>query len=88
VLEYCEENDLAFIPWFPLNAGNTGAMATIEKVAGKLGATAHQVALSWLLHHSPNILLIPGTSSVKQLEENLKAEKIELTEETMEELEG
>jgi len=88
VLKYCEENDMAFIPWFPLNAGNTGGMATIEKVAGKLGVTAHQLALSWLLHHSPNILLIPGTSSVNHLEENLKAEKVQLTEETIEELEG
>jgi pyridoxine 4-dehydrogenase len=88
VLKYCEENDMAFIPWFPVNAGNTGGMATIEKVAGKLGVTVHQLALSWLLHHSPNILLIPGTSSVNHLEENLKAEKIELTEETIEELEG
>ena len=87
-LEYCEENDLAFIPWYPLSGGNTSAMATIEKVAGKLGVTAHQLALSWLLHHSPNILLIPGTSSVSHLEENLKAEKIELTEEIMDELEG
>jgi pyridoxine 4-dehydrogenase len=87
-LEYCEENDLAFIPWYPLSGGNTSAMATIEKVAGKLGVTAHQLALSWLLHHSPNILLIPGTSSVKHLEENLKAEKIELTEEIIDELVG
>jgi pyridoxine 4-dehydrogenase len=87
-LEYCEENDLAFIPWYPLSGGNTSAMATIEKVARKLGVTAHQLALSWLLHHSPNILLIPGTSSMSHLEENLKAEKIELTEETIEELEA
>ena len=88
VLEYCEEKDMAFIPWFPLNAGNLDKMTTIEKVAGKVGATPHQVALAWLLHHSPNILLIPGTSSVKHLEENLKAEQIELTEELLEELEA
>jgi pyridoxine 4-dehydrogenase len=87
-LKYCAENDIAFIPWYPLSGGNTSAMAKIEKVAGKLGVTAHQLALSWLLHHSPNILLIPGTSSVKHLEENLKAEQVELTEDILEELEG
>jgi len=87
-LKYCAENDIAFIPWYPLSGGNASAMAKIEKVAGKLGVTAHQLALSWLLHHSPNILLIPGTSSVKHLEENLKAEQVELTEDILEELEG
>jgi pyridoxine 4-dehydrogenase len=88
VLNYCRETDKAFIPWFPLNAGNVESMAVIGKVAEKLGASAHQVALSWLLHHSPNILLIPGTSSVKHLEENIAAEKLALTEEMLDQLEG
>jgi pyridoxine 4-dehydrogenase len=88
VLEYCDQTDKAFIPWYPLNAGNVAKMQQIEKVADKVGGTAHQVALSWLLHHSPNILLIPGTSSVKHLEENMKAESIVLTEEQLQELEG
>ena len=88
VLEYCEEKDMAFIPWFPLNAGNLDKMTTIEKVAARVRATPHQVALAWLLHHSPNILLIPGTSSVRHLEENLKAGQVELTEELLEELEA
>ncbi|HTI10909.1 MAG TPA: aldo/keto reductase [Puia sp.] len=88
VLEYCEQTDKAFIPWYPLNAGNVTKMQQIEKVARQVGGTAHQVALSWLLHHSPNILLIPGTSSVKHLEENMKAESIVLTEEQLSELEG
>jgi pyridoxine 4-dehydrogenase len=79
---------MAFIPWFPLNAGNLDKMTTIEKVAAKVRATPHQVALAWLLHHSPNILLIPGTSSVRHLEENLKAGQVELTEELLEELEA
>ncbi|HEY4063894.1 MAG TPA: aldo/keto reductase [Puia sp.] len=87
VLEYCEETGKAFIPWYPLNAGNVGAVKKIEHVAAKVKATAHQVALSWLLYHSPNILLIPGTSSVKHLEENLKAEQVVLTEEMITELE-
>lgn len=88
VLEYCEETGKAFIPWYPLNGGNVEAMKKIERVADKAKATPHQVALSWLLHHSPNILLIPGTSSVAHLEENIKAEKIVLTEDLLEELEG
>jgi pyridoxine 4-dehydrogenase len=86
VLDYCEQTDKAFIPWNPMNAGNTSNMQTLERIAAKIGATPHQLALAWLLYHSPNNLLIPGTSSVKHLEENLQAEKIELTEEMLEEL--
>jgi pyridoxine 4-dehydrogenase len=87
VLEYCEETEKAFIPWNPINAGNLSAMSSVERIAKKVGVTPHQVALAWLLYHSPNNLLIPGTSSVKHLEENIEAEKIELTEEMLEELE-
>ena len=79
VLEYCTENDIAFIPWFPLNAGNVEALDKIKQVAKKHNATAHQVALSWLLHHADNILLIPGTSRVAHLEENMQSPKVELT---------
>jgi pyridoxine 4-dehydrogenase len=79
VLEYCKENNIAFIPWFPLNAGNVEAQDKIKQVAEKHNATAHQVALSWLLHHSDNILLIPGTSSVAHLEENMQSSNVELT---------
>jgi pyridoxine 4-dehydrogenase len=86
VLEYCEQTDKAFIPWNPMNAGNTSNMQTLERIAAQIGATPHQLALAWLLYHSPNNLLIPGTSSVKHLEENLQAEKIELTEEMLEQL--
>jgi pyridoxine 4-dehydrogenase len=88
VLKYCEANAKAFIPWFPLNAGAIGSMDKIKRIAGQAGATVHQLALAWLLHHSPNILLIPGTSSVEHLEENLKSEKIELSEEVMRELDS
>ncbi|HMH24078.1 MAG TPA: aldo/keto reductase [Puia sp.] len=86
VLNYCEEKGLAFIPWNPLNAGAVEGMAAIKRIAAKSGATVHQVALSWLLHHSPNILLIPGTSSVKHLEENQDATGIGLTDAMLEEL--
>ncbi|HTE00184.1 MAG TPA: aldo/keto reductase [Mucilaginibacter sp.] len=79
VLEYCKENNIAFIPWYPLSAGNVDALEKIKQVAQKHNATTHQVALSWLLHHADNILLIPGTSSVKHLEENMKTASLELT---------
>ncbi len=79
VLEYCQENNIAFIPWFPLNAGNVNAQEKIKQIAQKHNATTHQVALSWLLHHAGNILLIPGTSSVKHLEENMKTSQLELS---------
>ncbi|GGA93929.1 aldo/keto reductase [Puia dinghuensis] len=87
VLRYCEETDMAFIPWNPINAGNLGSMSSVEYVASKIGATPHQVALAWVLYHSSNTLLIPGTSSVQHLEENLAAENLELTEEMLERLE-
>ncbi len=86
VLEYCAANKMAFIPWYPLNAGNVKALDTLNAVGKNYNATAHQVALSWLLHHSPNILLIPGTSKVKHLEENYKAVEINLSAEDMDKL--
>jgi len=88
VLEYCRENNIAFIPWFPLSAGNVDAEEKIKQVADKHNTTAHQVALRWLLHHADNILLIPGTSSVEHLEENMKAQNVELSSGDMEILNG
>jgi pyridoxine 4-dehydrogenase len=88
VLDYTKENNIAFIPWFPLNAANVASQEKLQKVADKYSATVYQVALSWLLHHSDNILLIPGTSSVKHLEENMKTIEVQLTEEDMQALEG
>ena len=87
VLDYCKENDMAFIPWYPLNAGNVEALELLTKIGTKYHATPHQIALSWLLHHANNILLIPGTSKVKHLEENYAANNIQLSEEDMNELE-
>jgi pyridoxine 4-dehydrogenase len=87
VLQYCEANNTAFIPWYPLNAGNVQALEKLSSIGQKYNASAHQIALSWLLHHSPNILLIPGTSKVKHLEENYKAASIQLSKEDMEALE-
>jgi len=86
VLDFTKEQNIAFIPWFPLNAANVASQEKLQKVADKYSATVYEVALSWLLHHSDNILLIPGTSSVKHLEENLKAIDLPLTEEDMQAL--
>lgn len=86
VLNYCKEQNIAFIPWFPLAGG--GSLDAVQKVADRHNATLHQVALSWLLHHADNILLIPGTSSVKHLEENMKTAAIDLTEQDMAELDN
>jgi len=86
VLRYCREQGIAFIPWFPLNAGNVTAQEKLKIIADKHGASIHQVALSWLLNHSDNILLIPGTSSVEHLEENMRTIDIQLTEDDIKEL--
>jgi pyridoxine 4-dehydrogenase len=86
VLQFCKAHEIAFIPWFPLNAGNVASQDVLKQIAEKHDATVHQVALNWLLNHSDNILLIPGTSSVAHLEENMQAVSLELTEDDMREL--
>ena len=86
VLQYCKKNHIAFIPWFPLSGGNASALEKINKIAEKYKASVHQIALSWLLHHSDNILLIPGTSSVAHLEENFKSASVNLSEVDMNDL--
>ncbi len=85
-LEYCHQQDIAFIPWYPLNAGNVKAVEKLTQISNKYKATPHQIALSWLLHHAPNILLIPGTSKVKHLEENVAAASVYLSEADKKEL--
>ncbi len=82
-LQYCKEHNIAFIPWNPINAGNIKFVEKLDKIARLHKATSQQVALSWLYHHEPNILLIPGTSKVKHVEENVKAAEIELSAEEM-----
>jgi len=86
VLQYCKAHDIVFIPWFPLNAGNVASQDLLKQIAEKHQATVHQVALNWLLNHSDNILLIPGTSSIAHLEENMQAVSLELTEDDIREL--
>jgi aryl-alcohol dehydrogenase-like predicted oxidoreductase len=82
VLEACEEDGLAFLPWFPLDVGKLAAAhGPLRKAAARLGATPSQVALAWLLRRSPVMLPIPGTGSVGHLEENTAAAALELTDE-------
>ena len=79
VLEACEREGLAFLPWFPLSAGRAAhADGRIEEIARSHGASLVQVALAWLLARSPAMLPIPGTSSVEHLEENVAAAALEL----------
>ena len=87
-LVYTREQGMAFIPWYPLAGGNQQALAALGQVAQQHGATPQQIALSWLFHHSPNILLIPGTSQVKHLEENMKTASIQLSPENLAALDG
>jgi aryl-alcohol dehydrogenase-like predicted oxidoreductase len=79
---------IAYVPYFPIGGFTPLQSATLSEVAGRLGATPVQVALAWLLHRSPNILLIPGTSSVAHLRENLEAGRLSLTTEILAELDG
>jgi aryl-alcohol dehydrogenase-like predicted oxidoreductase len=79
---------IAYVPFFPLGGFTPLQSSTLSDVAGRLGATPMQVALAWLLHRSPNILLIPGTSSVAHLRENLAAAQVTLSPEILAELDG
>ena len=85
VLEECAARGIAFVPFFPLGSGfgvdNVRAEPAVVATAARLGATASQVALAWLLATSPNVLLIPGTSSVTHLEQNLAAGGLVLDDE-------
>ncbi len=81
VLEYCERENIAFIPWFPLAAGSLAREGTVlDNVAKRVGASPAQVALAWVLKRSPVMLPIPGTGRVKHLEDNVAAATLELTD--------
>ena len=79
---------IAYVPFFPLGGFTPLQSSTLSDAAGRLGATPMQVALAWLLHRSPNILLIPGTSSVAHLRENMAAGQLTLSPQTLAELDG
>jgi pyridoxine 4-dehydrogenase len=81
VLEYCEREGMAFIPWFPIAGGGlAGPGGAREATAAAAGATPAQVALAWLLRRSPVMLPIPGTASVAHLEENVAAAAVRLSD--------
>jgi aryl-alcohol dehydrogenase-like predicted oxidoreductase len=81
VLEHCAKEGIGFIPWFPLAAGDLARPGSaLDQAARRHGAAVSQLALAWLLHRSPVMLPIPGTSSVAHFEENVAAASISLTE--------
>ena len=78
VLSYCEAHNIGFIPFWPLNGGTLARSPTVAAIAERTGATTAQVALAWLLRKSPAIILIPGTSSIDHLEQNLAVRDVAL----------
>ena len=83
-----ERQGVAYVPFFPLGGFSPLQSAALDTVAASMKATPMQVALAWLLHRAPNILLIPGTSSIHHLRENLEAAALELPPETIAELDA
>jgi pyridoxine 4-dehydrogenase len=80
VVDYCERNGIAFIPWFPLGAGKVAGQV-LDRIAQAHRANPTQIALAWLLRRSPIMLPIPGTSSIEHLEQNVAAGSLQLTDE-------
>jgi pyridoxine 4-dehydrogenase len=88
-LQYCEKNGLGFIPWYPVAAGKLAQPGgRLDRAAKKHNASVVQLSLAWLLHHSPVMIPIPGTSSVTHLEENMAAAKVQLSDAEWKEIEG
>jgi len=87
VVDYCEQNRIAFIPWFPLGAGDVGH-DLIEGIAKAHGVKAIQIALAWVLQRSRAMLPIPGTSNVDHLEENIRAAALRLSEQEFRQLDA
>jgi pyridoxine 4-dehydrogenase len=79
---------IAYVPFFPLGGFTPLQSSVLSEVAARLDATPLQVALAWLLQRAPNILLIPGTSSIAHLRENLAAPQLALTRQSLDELNG
>lgn len=97
-LKWCEQHGIGFLPWYPLGGGKTSkpredgfeaaAVAVTARIAERHGMSVMQIALAWLLHHSPVMLPIPGTSKVAHLEENVRAGGMRVTNEEWRELEN
>jgi pyridoxine 4-dehydrogenase len=88
LIDDLERQGIAYVPFFPLGGFTPLQSSTLSSVASRLGATPMQAAQAWLLHRSPNILLIPGTSSVAHLRENLAADQLTLSKQILAELDG
>jgi aryl-alcohol dehydrogenase-like predicted oxidoreductase len=88
LIDRLAEQDIAYVPFFPLGGFSALQSDELSAIAEEIGATAMQVALAWLLQRSPNILLIPGTSSLAHLRENIAAAELELSADVLERLEG
>jgi aryl-alcohol dehydrogenase-like predicted oxidoreductase len=86
VLLACERAGIAFIPWYPLGAGKTPESEKVKRIAARLNATPAQIAIAWLLARSPVMLPIPGTSSLRHLEENAAAASVRLLDSDLAEL--
>jgi pyridoxine 4-dehydrogenase len=88
VVEYCAKNGIGFIPWFPVAAGKLAKPGgKLDAAAKRHGATVSQLSIAWLLHRSPVMLPIPGTSSVEHLEENVACANVRLSEAEWKEIE-
>jgi aryl-alcohol dehydrogenase-like predicted oxidoreductase len=88
VLDQCEKDGIGFVPWAPLDAGALEPGGPVDQIAERHGASPMQIALAWLLHASPAMLPIPGTGSLKHLEENIAAAEVELSADDMRALDG
>jgi aryl-alcohol dehydrogenase-like predicted oxidoreductase len=88
VLAYCQQQGIAFIPWFPIGGGQVQETDALQQVAARHQVSVRQVALSWLLHHAPHVLPIPGTTSLSHLAENQQALNLALTAEDLQALDA
>jgi pyridoxine 4-dehydrogenase len=89
VVDYCTKNKLAFIPWNPIGAGRLAKPGgKLDEVAKRHGFTVGQLSIAWLLHRTPMMLPIAGTSTVKHLEENVAAASVKLSEAEWDEIEA
>jgi aryl-alcohol dehydrogenase-like predicted oxidoreductase len=89
VLDYCQEHDIGFIPWFPVASGDLAhAGGPLDALASAQGITVAQLSLAWLLRRSPVMLPIPGTSKLAHVEENCAAASIEVSDATFEQIDA
>lgn len=88
LIDDLSKQGIAYVPYFPLGGFNPIQSSALDTIAASIGSTSMQIALAWLLHRSPNILLIPGTSSVAHLRENLSAKDLKLTPKMLEALDA